>query len=243
MIFEPPLSSGILVRRYKRFLADIQLEDGEIKTIHCPNTGSMKNCANPGDRVWYSTSTNPKRKYADTWELNETLDGDFIGINTLRANQLVRAAIETDLIPTLMGYGQLQAEVKYGQENSRIDLLLSEHPQQSRCYVEVKSVTLCEQREDARLGYFPDSVSDRGRKHLRELMDVVAQGYRGVLVYCVQHTKIREVRPALHIDPAYSHALQLAQAAGVEVLAFRATISARHIQLAEAVPVSMIEML
>jgi sugar fermentation stimulation protein A len=219
VIFEPPLLSGILVQRYKRFLADIRLDDGEVKTIHCPNTGSMKNCANPGDRVWYSTSTNAKRKYANTWELNETLDGDFIGINTLRANQLVRGAIETDLIPALMGY-----------------------PQQPDGYVEVKSVTLCEQREGARLGYFPDSVSDRGRKHLRELMEVVAQGARGVLLYCVQHTAIGEVRPALHIDPAYSQALQLAMAAGVEVLAYRAEISARQIHLTEAVPVSMIEM-
>jgi sugar fermentation stimulation protein A len=242
VIFEPPLLSGILVQRYKRFLADIRLDDGEIKTIHCPNTGSMKNCANPGDRVWFSTSANPKRKYAHTWELNETLGGDFIGINTLRANQLVRLAIEANLIPTLMGYSQLQSEVKYGQENSRIDLLLSEHQQHPRCYVEVKSVTLCEQREDTALGYFPDSVSDRGRKHLRELMDVVEQGYRGVLLYCVQHSRIREVRPALHIDPAYSQALKLAMAAGVEVLAFRAAISACQISLAEEVPVSMIEM-
>jgi len=242
VIFEPPLLSGVLVQRYKRFLADIRLDDGEVKTIHCPNTGSMKNCANPGDRVWYSTSTNAKRKYANTWELNETLDGDFIGINTQRANQLVRAAIETDLIPALMGYSRLQTEVKYGQENSRIDLLLSEHVQQPDCYVEVKSVTLCEQREGARLGYFPDSVSDRGRKHLRELMEVVAQGARGVLLYCVQHSAIGEVRPALHIDPAYSQALQLAMTAGVEVLAYRADISARQIHLTEAVPVSMIEM-
>jgi sugar fermentation stimulation protein A len=242
VIFKPPLSSGVLVERYKRFLADIRLDDGELRTIHCPNTGSMKNCASPGDRVWFSTSANPKRKYANTWELNETLNGDFIGINTLRANQLVRTAIETDLITTLMGYGQLQAEVKYGQENSRIDLLLSEHLQQPDCYVEVKSVTLCEQRGGAAVGYFPDAVSDRGRKHLRELMEVVAQGYRGVLLYCVQHSKIREVRPALHIDRAYSEALQLAIAAGVEVLAFRAAISARQIQLTEAVPVSMIEM-
>jgi len=242
MVFDPPLASGILLQRYKRFLADIQLDDGEVRTIHCPNTGSMKNCAQPGDRVWYSTSTNPKRKYANTWELNETLGGDFIGINTLRANELVRAAVQAALIPSLTGYAELHTVVRYGQENSRIDLLLGKHPQQPDCYVEVKSVTLCEPCDGVNIGYFPDAVSARGRKHLRELMEVVAQGYRGVLLYCVQHTAITEVRPAWHIDPAYSQALQLAMAAGVEVLAFRAAISARQINLTEALPVSLSDM-
>ncbi|NQV66492.1 MAG: DNA/RNA nuclease SfsA, partial [SAR86 cluster bacterium] len=136
MNFSPPLASAVLIKRYKRFLADITLSDGSVKTIHCPNTGSMKNCAAAGDRVWYSTSENPKRKYAHTWELNETQAGHFIGVNTHRANTLVHAAIDNGVIAELQGYGTITPEVKYGQENSRIDLLLTHHQQLPSCYVE-----------------------------------------------------------------------------------------------------------
>jgi sugar fermentation stimulation protein A len=242
MIFSPPLASALLIQRYKRFLADIALPDGSVKTIHCPNTGSMKNCAAAGDRVWYSTSENPKRKYAHTWELNETQAGHFIGVNTHRANALVKAAVETGVIDSLQGYGTITSEVKYGQENSRIDLLLTQHQKLPPCYVEVKSVTLCEPRGDNYIGYFPDSVSVRGTKHLRELMQVVEQGERGVLVFCVQHSAIEVVRPALHIDPMYTATLALAMAAGVEVMAYRADLSATGIRLVESIPVSLVEL-
>jgi|TARA_B110000503_G_scaffold47945_1_gene78030 sugar fermentation stimulation protein A len=240
--FSPPLASAVLIKRYKRFLADITLSDGSVKTIHCPNTGSMKNCAAAGDRVWYSTSENPKRKYAHTWELNETQAGHFIGVNTHRANTLVHAAIDNGVIAELQGYGTITPEVKYGQENSRIDLLLTHHQQLPSCYVEVKSVTLCEPRNDSNIGYFPDSVSARGTKHLRELMQVVDQGDRGVLVFCVQHSAIEAVRPALHIDPIYTATLTLAMAAGVEVMAYRADLSATGVRLVESIPVSLVEL-
>jgi len=242
MKFSPPLSSGVLIERYQRFLADIVLPDGTQITIHCPNTGSMKHCATPGDRVWYSTSKNPKRKYANTWELNETQAGEFIGVNTQRANALVKVAVESGLIETLSGYCTVSGEVKYGHENSRIDLLLADHETLPDCYVEVKSVTLCEPQAGHNIGYFPDSVSTRGTKHLRELMQVVKQGDRGVLVFCVQHSAIDEVRPAMHIDPTYTATLALALASGVEVVAYRADLSATGICLTESVPVSMVEL-
>ena len=242
MKFSPPLASALLIKRYKRFLADIKLPDGTVTTIHCPNTGSMKNCAIAGDRVWYSTAANPKRKYAYTWELNETQAGHFIGINTHRANALVKAAIELGQIKALKGYGAIDAEVKYGQENSRIDLLLSNHSTLPPCYVEVKSVTLCEPRGELNIGYFPDSVSRRGTRHLRELMQVVDQGGRGVLIFCVQHSAIDSVRPALHIDPTYASTLASAVQSGVEVLAYRAALSPLDISLAEQLPVSLEEL-
>lgn len=240
--FAPPLASAALLRRYKRFLADVRCADGSEMTIHCPNTGSMKNCADPGDTVWYSTSDNAKRKYPHTWELSQTAGGDFIGINTHRANGLVGMAIESGVIDSLKGYAQVRAEVRYGEENSRIDWHLSGHASQQDCFVEVKSVTLREVHGDKQIGYFPDAVSTRGQKHLRELMMVVRDGQRGVLLFCVQHTGIDEVRPALHIDPAYSALLAEAMSAGVEVYAWRASISPTRIALQDQVPVSLVEL-
>ena len=189
--YELPLEKAILVKRYKRFLADIRIDSGEIITIHCPNTGSMKNCAEPGFEVYYSTSSNLKRKYPQTWELARNFSGEFIGINTLKANHLVKEAIESDGIIELLGYEQLRSEVKYGEENSRIDLLLS-GVGKADCYVEVKTVTLLEPTLGEACGFFPDSVSERGRKHLRELSHMVKQGCRAVLFYCVQHRGLRE---------------------------------------------------
>ena len=143
MEFEAALEHGILLRRYKRFLADIELDDGSRRTIHCPNTGSMKNCANPGDEVWFSTSDNAKRKYPNTWEISRTPIGHFIGIQSARANAIVKEGLGN--VPEVRGYGAVQSEVKYGAENSRIDLLLSEHPNKPDCYIEIKSVTLLDE--------------------------------------------------------------------------------------------------
>jgi sugar fermentation stimulation protein A len=144
MIFDPPLQSATLIKRYKRFLADVVTPDGREMTLHCANTGAMTGCATPGDTVWYSTSDNPKRKYAHSWELTETRLGQWICVNTLRANQVVREALETDAIPELSAYSKLTTEVKYGTENSRIDLML-QADNRSDCYIEVKSVTLLQQ--------------------------------------------------------------------------------------------------
>ncbi|MEM0552530.1 MULTISPECIES: DNA/RNA nuclease SfsA [Aeromonas] len=220
MIFEPPLQSGQLVARYKRFLTDVELANGEVITIHCANTGAMTGCADPGTRVWYSTSDNPKRKLPHSWEIAESPAGHFICVNTARANQIARELIEQDAITPLCGYARLRTEVKYGEENSRIDLLL-EDEEKGNCYIEVKSVTLLDEREEAGMGYFPDAVTARGAKHLRELMAMKAAGHRAVLLFMVLHSGISRMRPAAHIDPHYSLLIEQAIAAGVEILCYR----------------------
>lgn len=235
--FSPPLRRGRLVRRYKRFLADVDTCSGERITIHCPNTGSMKNCADPGNEVFYSTSSNATRKYAHTWELTRTRRGHYIGVNTGRANEIVKAGIEDGTVAELNGYASIRREVGYGRENSRIDLLLTGHGWRPDCYVEVKSVTLLETPIRRGIGYFPDAVSRRGTRHLRELSEVVRHGERGVLLFCVQHSGIREVRPAAHIDPEYAAALVSARAAGVEVLAYKTRLSSTGLRMARALPV------
>lgn len=236
MTYSPPLNQGRLVKRYKRFLADVQLEDGSQITIHCPNTGSMKNCLFPGEPVWFSTSDNPKRKYPHTWELAQTSDAKLIGINTGRANDLAEEAINLGVIDELTGYEQLKREVKYGEENSRIDILLSSNTRPS-CYIEVKSCTLLEEGSESGTGYFPDSVTVRGQKHLRELIHMVEQGHRAVLLFVVQHTGITQVSPARHIDPAYAELFEQALTAGVEVLAYRAELSPQGCQIQASCPV------
>ncbi len=220
MEITPELQSGKLIRRYQRFLADIELDNGEIVTVHCPNTGSMKNCRFPGYKVWFSVSDNPKRKYSRTWELTATPENHLIGVNTGRANKLAAEAIGSEVISELSGYSDIRTEVKYGGENSRIDILLS-CDDKADCYVEVKSCTLLENGR----GYFPDAVTARGQKHLRELTQVAASGQRAVLLFVVQHSGIRTVSPAKHIDPEYSELLAQAVSEGVEVLAYGAKLS------------------
>lgn len=222
MEFNPSLQQGKLIKRYKRFLTDIELADGSVITIHCPNTGSMKNCLFPGETVWFSTSDNPKRKYPHTFEIMTTPTGDMIGVNTGRANDLAEEGIRSGAITELQGYRNLKREVKYGDENSRIDLFLSDG-EQANCYVEVKSCTLLENN----CGYFPDAVTSRGQKHLRELILMKQQGYRAVLLFLVQHTGITKVAPADHIDPEYGQLLREAAKKGVEILAYQAKL-ARH---------------
>jgi sugar fermentation stimulation protein A len=226
------LIEGRLIKRYKRFLADVRLPDNAEITVHCPNTGAMTGCAEPGWRVWLSTSDNPKRKYANTWELVENSDGDLVCIHSVKANVLVKEAIENGVVKELLGYDSLKTEVRFGEENSRADLLLASSSE--TCFVEVKSVTL---KWANGLGIFPDAVSDRGRKHLRELIAMRQQGYRAVLFFCVQHTGIERVAPAESIDAKYAETFRQALAAGVEVLAYRANISLGEIVLKEALPV------
>ena len=237
MYFDPPLQQGVLLRRYKRFLADIRLETGEEITIHCPNTGSMKNCLAEESPCWFSQSDNAKRKYPNTWEIATTPQGDLAGVNTGLANKLVVEGIESGVIGELQQYQRLKTEVRYGEENSRIDIFLSDD-ERSDCYVEVKSVTL---RDDNELiegrGLFPDSVSTRGTKHLRELALMAAQGHRAVLLFCVQHTGIKQVSPAQELDPVYAKTLHEVMAKGVEVYAYQAELSAEEIVLTRALPV------
>ncbi|WP_070962306.1 DNA/RNA nuclease SfsA [Vibrio sonorensis] len=236
MKFSPALESATLIKRYKRFLADISLDDGSERTIHCANTGAMTGCADTGNRVWFSTSDNPKRKYPNSWELTETAAGHRICINTARANQLAVEAIEKGVISELNDYAHLQTEVKYGQENSRIDILLSSELK-PKCYIEVKSVTLLDDKNTGQ-GYFPDAVTTRGQKHLRELTEMANNGSRAVLLFVVLHSGIEKVSPALHIDASYSKLLTQAQQNGVEVLCYKAELNEEEIKLVHAVEFS-----
>ncbi len=236
MTKETALTRGTLVRRYKRFLADVILADGRQITVHCPNTGSMKNCVFPGADVWLEYSDNPKRKYAYTWVLTRTPGGHHIGINTTAANALVEKGIQSGLIAELAGYSTCQREVVYGMENSRVDFFLGGHTSLPDCYVEVKSVTLLEKPTSAGNGFFPDAVSTRAAKHLRELIDVRRQGFRAVIFFCVQHTGIKVVRPADHIDPAYGELLREAAAQGVEIIAYKARLSQQRFRLWRKLP-------
>lgn len=226
----PLLIPGRLIKRYKRFLADIELEDGSMVTAHCPNSGSMLGCNRPGSPVMLSRSDNPTRKLAYTLELVQ-VDRWWVGLNTMLPNRLVEEAILNGTITELQGYARLRREVAYGSERSRIDLLLE--GEQGRCYVEVKNVTLVE--DDRAL--FPDAVTERGQKHLRELQEVVQSGHRGVILFTVQRGDGRAVAPADATDPAYGRLLRKAVANGVEPLAYRAMVQPEEIRLTERLPV------
>lgn len=234
MEFPNLLLPGRLIKRYKRFLADIRLDSGEVITAHCPNTGSMRRCQQDNARVWVSKSDNPKRKLAHTWELVEVDEKFLACINTGYPNKLVGEAIKFGLISELSGYTQQKAEVKYG-EKSRIDWLLT-HDDGTSCYVEVKNVTLLE--EDGQ-GYFPDAVTERGRKHLKELITMVEQGHRAVLFFCVSHTGITSVMPAAHIDPEYANACYEAALKGVEIIAYQVDIHPQKMSITQSIPVKL----
>ena len=227
MQFDPVLEEGRLIKRYKRFLADIECIDGSVITAHCANTGSMRNCMAEGARVWFSRNDDPKRKLKASWELVETPHGRLACINTGRANRLVEEALTAGVITELAGFTQLRREVKFGEENSRADFCLM-FDQQS-VIGEVKSVTLGFAESD--IAAFPDAVTARGTKHLRELTALAASGQRAVLIYCVNLTGITAVRAAAEIDPGYAVALAEAQAAGVEVLAYGTTITPAEISV------------
>lgn len=232
MLFKSPLVEARLIRRYKRFLADIEFQDGSFATASCPNTGSMLGLAEPGSRIWLTHAPSPSRKYDYTWELTENEVGTLIGINTSRPNFLVAEAIEGELIEELKGYSTIRRECKYGSEGSRIDLLLEKVDE--NCYVEVKNVTAA---VTDGIALFPDAVTERGCKHLRELISMVELKHRAVLFFCVQRGDVAEVRPADHIDPTYGKTLRAAVAAGVEVLAYQAEVNLTGIALGKRIPV------
>ena len=228
MKFEKPLIPGKLIKRYKRFLADIELDSGKFITAHCPNSGSMKTCANPGWKVLLSESDNPKRKYKYTWEMvhNEKC---WIGINTIIPNIIAEEAIKDGTISELSRYDDIKREVKYG-ENSRIDILLQS--ENEKCYVEVKNVTLVE--EDGNY-YFPDAVTSRGLKHLNELMEMKKQGHRAVMIYVIQRSDGKTFKPAAHIDPKYTEGLKTAFDNGVEILVWQANVQSTDIKLTKKI--------
>jgi len=234
MLLPDPLISGRLLRRYKRFLADIELEDGEVITAHCANPGAMTGLKEPGLKVWLSRSDNPNRKLKYSWELIEFEDRSppvFAGINTAQPNRIVREAIEDGRIAELTGYSGLRSEVRYGQ-NSRIDLLL-EDEHRPPCYVEVKNVHLLRKGD---LAEFPDSVTARGAKHLVELSDMVRRGARAVMLYLIQRTDTGCFALAADIDPKYARAFEAAARAGVEAYAYDCQITPKHVTLNRRIP-------
>ncbi len=233
MRFAQPLEQGRLVRRYKRFLADIITDEGEALCIHCPNTGSMLNCMGEGARVWFQRSSDPRRKLPGTWELVETPQGRLACVNTARANPLVEEALLNGRIAELAGFTTLKREVAYGVENSRVDFRLDYAG--TAAFVEVKSVTLG--FAETPVAAFPDAVTTRGARHLRELATLARAGVRAVQLYCVNLSGIEAVRPAEEIDPAYAAALREAQAAGVEVLAYGVDLSVEELRIAGRLPV------
>ena len=229
MKFPNPLIKGALIKRYKRFLTDVELESGDVVTAHCANPGSMLGLTQPGFKVWLSPATNPERKLRYTWELVHDRRA-LVGINTAHPNGLVAEAIEAGTIAELQGYESQRREVKYGK-NSRIDILLegSGPP----CYVEVKNVHLS---REAGAAEFPDSVTARGAKHLVEMADMVAEGHRAVMVYLIQRDDCDHLSIAGDIDPNYDAGLTAAMASGVEAIAYSCKLTQKAITVVKAVP-------
>ncbi len=232
MKYEPTLIKATFLRRYKRFLADVIMPDGSEITVHCPNTGSMRNCTTPNSPCWLHNSNNPKRKYQYSLEYVTTPCGAVAGINSARANTIVKRAIIAKQIDCLSSYSAIQTEVPYGNEKSRIDVLLTHEEGLSPTYVEIKSVTLQENGQ----GYFPDAVTTRGQKHLRELTVLAQEGVRAILFFCVQHSTVTSVKVASHIDPEYAQLLDAAICAGVEVVAYSTRLDAHSNTLYKAIP-------
>ncbi|WP_085904262.1 DNA/RNA nuclease SfsA [Kiloniella majae] len=225
MKFDTPLIPGKLVKRYKRFLADVALTDGTIVTAHTTNTGSMLGLVEAGSSVWLSESDNPKRKLKYTWEIGAA-GKTPVGVNTAVPNKLVFEEISASNVPHLTGYTTIKREVKYGQ-NSRIDIFLQAEDK-ADCYVEIKSVTLSRSPSVAE---FPDAVSARGTKHLQELGDMVEEGHRAVMFYLAQRGDCTLFVPAKDIDPVYADALKIAMARGVEVIAYGCDVTPEGIHL------------
>ena len=234
MRFDRALVPGRLLHRFKRFLADVELGDGTITTVHCPNSGSMRGCLGEGWPVMLSRSDNPKRRLPLTWEMVHN-GRCWTGVNTHLANRLAVEAIAAGTIGELQGYGSVRREVAYG-EASRVDILLESGD--ARCYVEVKNVTMV---DDAGRYAFPDAVTARGRKHLEELWRMVEKGYRGVMLFVIQRSDGEGFAPAADIDPAYTDALRRAADRGVELLAYRAQVTPEEIRVVERVRVELDE--
>ena len=226
----PKLIPGTLIKRYKRFLADVKLENSELVTARCPNSGSMKACSEPGRRVYLSFHDNPKRKLRYTWEIIDMRDSP-VGVNTMIPNKLVKKSIEDGLVDELKGYERVIPEVKVGN-GTRLDLLLEKRVEE-KCFVEVKNCTLVEDG----VACFPDAVTARGHKHLLHLRRLVAEGNRCVMFFLIQRMDAEGFRPADHIDPLYGAELRRARMNGVEILAYDVTINLRRIVLNEHLPI------
>lgn len=236
MKFAAPLVTGTLIQRYKRFLADVRLDDGSTITATCPNTGTMMGLTQPGSKVWLSTNDSPTRKYRHTWEMIEADGGmgaTLVGINTNHPNTLVFEALEAQRVPELKGYGSARREVKYGL-NSRIDILLQGGLGGLDCYVEIKNVHLMRQ---AGLAEFPDCKTERGAKHLAELSSMVREGHKAVMLYLVQRSDANRLSIAADLDPAYATAFRAAAKAGVEMIGYRCALTPGEIKLDKSIDV------
>ncbi|MEZ5893773.1 MAG: DNA/RNA nuclease SfsA [Parvularculaceae bacterium] len=229
-----PLLPGRLVKRYKRFLADIALDDGRAVTAHCANPGSMMGVAVEGARVWAHEHGDPKRKLAFSWELVE-VGGVLIPVNTNNPNRIAFEAVEGEIIPELSGYKDIRREVKYGA-SSRIDLLLSGGRRKAPCYVEVKNVHLS---RAPGLAEFPDAVTARGAKHLEELAAVAAGGARAVMLFIVQRGDCRRFTPAADIDPTYANALKSAVNRGVELICYDCEVTTSEVVLRKPLEIDL----
>jgi sugar fermentation stimulation protein A len=235
MRFSGELVPATLIRRYKRFLADVELADGSVTTVHVANPGAMIGLQSPGARVWLSRSLNKARKLPLSWELVEADFGsglELAGLNTSHPNAIVAEALAAQAIPELAGYPTIRREVKYGKA-SRVDFLL-EAPGRPSCYLEIKNVHLMRRPG---LAEFPDSVTARGARHLDELAAVVTQGFRAVMLFVVQIGSADRFALARDIDPAYGAAFDRARAAGVEALAYKCALCVEEIELSGPVPI------
>ena len=233
MQYSTPLIRGTLVKRYKRFLADVTLENGEVVTAHCPNTGAMTGCAEPGFTVYLSESNNPKRKLKYTWELAQTFHGDFIGINTHNANKLVAEALNNKAIPAFSHIESVKAEVTPPGADSRFDFACIANNKTQ--YIEVKSLTLARGEH----GFFPDAVTARGAKHCHSLAALAQQGIHTTLIFCVQHTGVTSVQIAQDIDPLYGEAVKIAARAGVNIMALSCFIDEQKIYINQPLPLNL----
>jgi sugar fermentation stimulation protein A len=227
--------TGRLIRRYKRFLADVEVASGEVITAHCPNTGAMLGCREPGSRVWLSESDNPRRRYRHTWELVESAPGVLVGIHTGRTNRLAAEALSQGLLGDVVKVRELKREVSVADLGCRIDFMV-EAEDGPDCYLEIKNVTAAVEKGVA---LFPDAVSERAVRHLDSLIRLVDRGYRAALCFCVQRSDVHAVRPAAEIHPEYASALARAAAAGVRVAGFRCCVSPARIEPVDRVRVEV----
>ncbi len=230
MKFDQQLVHGTLIKRYKRFLADVKLDDGSVVVAHCTNSGSMKSCLEDGAEVYLTPANDPNRKTKFTWEMIK-INGDWVGINTSNPNRLVFDAVVKQEIDGLKGYSKVQREVKFG--DSRFDIYAENETE--KCFIEVKNVTL----KEGNYALFPDAVTTRGQKHLRTLMEVKSAGIRAVMFYVVQRSDVDIFAPAKDIDPDYALSLKMAVNAGVEVFVVRAKVSPKEIKLTDKLPVEI----
>lgn len=230
MIFKKKLVHGTLIKRYKRFLANIKLDDGTEVVAHCTNSGSMISCLESGAEVYLTPVNDPKRRTNYTWEMIK-INGDWIGINTGNPNKLAFETISAGTIPELSGYSIVKREVQFG--DSRFDIFAED--ENEKCFVEVKNVTM----KEGKYALFPDSVTTRGKKHLKTLMEVKAAGMRAVMLYVIQRSDVEVFSPAIEIDPEYAKALKVAVNSGVEVIAMQAKVTPEKIELVRKLPVKI----